>query len=314
MLGSALTETAPAALPFVARDAVAGVAVSRQDNRASTTAFAGVALLMLVAPFERLEPLLRLPAQSISNLEAALLAAFAAWGFALCSARRLPEWRTTLTVPWLLLMVAMCCATAAAPIARLNALHMTGRMAAAFGVFLLAVNGVTTRARLMAVVAIALVAAAGVSVLAVLEYLTIPAVLLWLKAFRPQVMTVGALVRAGGSLQYPTIASMYLEIVFALGVGLMVATRDDHRRGRAALVFATLLLIAYAITLTFTRSGLLLMGATLVWIGVMRVRRTGVDGGVGLVALLGLSVLVLFLGSRSLDSIWLRFTSEGQES
>jgi hypothetical protein len=303
MFGSALTETAPtAAWPFVARD-VAG-----------TTAFAGVALLMLVAPFERLEPLLRLPAQSISNLEAALLAAFAAWGLALCSARRLPEWRTTLTAPWLLLIAAMCCATAAAPIARLNALHMTGRVAAAFGVYLLAVNGVTTRARLMTIVSVALVAAAGVSVLAVLEYLTIPAVLLWLKAFRPQVMTVGALVRAGGSLQYPTIASMYLEIVFALGVGVMVASRDDNRRGRAALVFATLLLMAYAITLTFTRSGLILMAAALVWIGVMRVRRTGVDGGVGLVALLGVAVLALFLTSRSLDSIWLRFTSEGQES
>jgi O-Antigen ligase len=302
MLGSALTETAPAAFPFVARD-VAG-----------TTAFTGVALLTAVAPFERVEPLLRLPAQSISNLEAVLLAAFAAWGLALCSARRLPEWRTTLTVPWLLLIAAMCCATAAAPLARLNALHMTGRVAAAFGVYLLAVNGVTTRARLMGVVVIALVAAAGVSVLAVMEYLTIPAVLQWLKAFRPQVMTVGALVRAGGSLQYPTIASMYLEIVFALGVGLMVASRDDSRRGRAVMVFVTLLLIAYAITLTFTRSGLILMAAALVWIGMMRARHTGLDGGVGLVALLGVAVLALFLASRSLDSIWLRFTSEGQES
>jgi hypothetical protein len=243
-----------------------------------------------------------------------LFAAFAAWGLALCSARQLPEWRTTLTRPWLLLIAAMCCAAVAAPIARLNALHMTGRMAAAFGVYLLAVNSVTTRARLMLVAALALVAAAGVSVLAVLEYLTIPPVLQWLKAFRPQVMTVGALVRAGGSLQYPTIASMYLEIVFALGVGLMVASRDDNRRGRAALVFATLLLIAYAITLTFTRSGLILMAAALVWIGVKRARRSGLDGGVGLVALLGVAVLALFLASRSLDSIWLRFTSEGQES
>jgi hypothetical protein len=314
MLGSALTETAPAALPFVARDVAAGVVVSGRRDRASTTAFAGVALLMLAAPFERLQPLLRLPAQSISNLEAALVAAFAAWAIALGSARRLPEWRSPLTLPWLFLIGAMCCATAAAPLARLNALHMTGRMAAAFGVYLLAVNGVTTRARLVAAVAIAMVAAAGVSVLAVLEYLTIPAVLHWLKAFRPQVMTVGALVRAGGSLQYPTIASMYLEIVFALGVGLLVASWDEHRRGRAGLVFATLLLMAYAVTLTFTRSGLILMAVAIVWIGVMRVRRTGVDAGAGLVALLGVSVLALFLGSRSLDSIWLRFTSEGQES
>ena len=40
------------------------------------TFFAGVALLTLVAPFELTSPLLRLPAQSVSNLEAALLSAF----------------------------------------------------------------------------------------------------------------------------------------------------------------------------------------------------------------------------------------------
>ena len=58
MLGSALTETAPAAWPFAARDVV------------GASALGGVLVLMLLAPFERLEPLLRLPAQSISNLEA----------------------------------------------------------------------------------------------------------------------------------------------------------------------------------------------------------------------------------------------------
>src|SRR4030095_7808150 len=91
-------------------------------------------------------------------------------------------------------------------------------------------------------------------------------------------------------------------------------SRDDSRRGSAELVFVPMLLIAYAITLTFTRSGLHLMGGALVWICMMCARDTGLDGGVGVVALLGVAVLALFLASRSLDSIWLRFTSEGQES
>ena len=310
---TAFTDTAPTARPYLARSATsAGVRV--RSDRASTTAFAGVALLMLVAPFERLQPLVRLPAQSVSNLEATLAAALLAWGLACGWARRAPIFRTPLTGPWLMLLAAMACAAFAARTSRLNALHMTGRAVAAFGVYLLAVNGITTRARAIVSAALALIAGAAVSVLAVLEYLTIPAVLVWLKNFRPQVMTVGALVRAGGPLQYPTIASMYLEIVFALGVGLMVTARDASRRGRAAVVFVTLLLVAYAITLTFTRSGLMLMAIVLAWSGVMRTRRVGVDAGVRLVALLGVCVAALFLGSRSLDSIWLRFTSEGQES
>jgi hypothetical protein len=72
MLGSALTDTAPAALPFVARDAAADVS--------SATAFAGVALFMLVAPFERLEPLLRLPAHRSAISKRRSSRRSAAWG------------------------------------------------------------------------------------------------------------------------------------------------------------------------------------------------------------------------------------------
>jgi hypothetical protein len=313
MAGTALTNTAPAAMPFL-QSGAASAAVRDRTAGASTTAFAGVALLALVAPFERIEPLLRLPAQSVSNLEAALAAACLGWLCALIWTRRMPVWRTPLTGPWLLLIAAMALATVAAPGSRLNALHMTGRAAAAFAVYLLAVNGVTTRARLMVTISLALVAGAAVSVLTVLEYMTIPAVLQWLKTFRPQVMTVGAVVRAGGSLQYPTIASMYLEVVFALGLGLMTTFHDRSRRARTALVFATLLFVGYAITLTFTRSGLILMAVALAWCGAMRVRRVGFESGARLVALLAAAIAVMFLGSRSLDSIWLRFTTEGQES
>jgi len=313
MSGTALTNTAPAALPFL-QSSAASAAVRAYTDGANATAFAGVALLALVAPFERLEPLVRFPGQSVSNLEAALGAACAAWLGALIWTRRMPRWRTPLTGPWLLLVAAMALAAVASPVSRLNALHMTGRVVAAFAVYLLAVNGVTTRARLIATISLALLAGAAVSVLIILEYQTVPAVLRWLKTFRPQVMTVGAVVRAGGSLQYPTIASMYLEVVFAIGVGLMMALRDRARHGRVAIVFATLLLIAYAITLTFTRSGLILMGVVLLWCGALRVRSAGFEPGARIVALLAAAIAVVFFGSRSLDSIWLRFTTESQES
>jgi len=146
----------------------------------------------------------------------------------------------------------MAVAAIAAPVARMNGVHMTGRLAAAFAIYLLTLNAATTGTRVRAAVALAVATAVIVSALVVLEYFRVPAVLEWLKAFRPFSTSVGALVRAGGPLQYPTIASMYLEVVFACGLGLMVAAAAGSRPAAVGALFAGLLLIAYAITLTFT--------------------------------------------------------------
>src|SRR5262245_66435879 len=94
MSGSALSETAPAALPYVPRAAVAPA--RERADRASVAAFAGVSLLALVAPFERIAPLVRLPGQSLSNVEAVLVAAAAASLVTLWRARRLPGWAAPL--------------------------------------------------------------------------------------------------------------------------------------------------------------------------------------------------------------------------
>ena len=139
--------------------------------------------LTLVAPFELTSPLLRLPAQSVSNLEAAVLVAFALAALAVLITRRLPDWRTPLTMPWLVVLLAMGAAAALSPVSRVNAFHMTGRAAAAFGVYLLAANGVRTPARLRSVLVLLVAVAVAVSVLAILEYLGIRRVLVFLKAF-----------------------------------------------------------------------------------------------------------------------------------
>src|SRR6185295_16466635 len=107
--------------------------------------FGGVALLTFAAPFELTEPLVRLPRQSITSLEAAILVAFAAWGLVVVASRRLPEWQSRLTLPWVVLLGVMTIASLASPVSRVNALHMTGRLAAALGVYLLTVNSLTTR-------------------------------------------------------------------------------------------------------------------------------------------------------------------------
>jgi O-antigen ligase/polysaccharide polymerase Wzy-like membrane protein len=280
----------------------------------ASTFFAGAALLTLVAPFEFTAPLLRLPRQSVSNLEAAVLCAFVFGAAALIWTRRLPHWRTPLTPPWLALLLAMVVASALSPVSRVNGFHMTGRLVAAFGVYLIAFNGVTTPARLRSVLTLAIGVGVVVSILAILEYRGVRVVLDGLKAFRPAVSTVGAQVRAGGPLQYPTIASMYLEVVFAFGLGVMLAELDAARHARVVALFIALAVIAEAIALTFTRAGLITMATSLLLVGVLgRLPRSG-KAGARLVAALAAVIVLTFVGSRSVESLWLRMTSEGQES
>ena len=278
-----------------------------------STFFAGVVLLTLAAPFEVTSPLLRLPWQSVSNLEAAVLCAFVCGAAGAVWSRRLPDWRTPLTPPWIALLLAMGFASALSPVSRVNAFHMTGRLAAAFGVYLLASGGITTFARLRSALTLAVAVGVVVGALAILEYRGVRPVLSALRAFRPAVATVGAQVRAGGTLAYPTIASMYLEVVFALGLGVMLAALDARRPARVVVLFVALAVIAGAITLTFTRAGLITMAASLLLVGGLR-RPRRADAGTALIAGLAVVIVALFAGSRSAETLWLRLTSEGQES
>ena len=278
-----------------------------------STCFGGVALLTLVAPFELTAPLVRIPGQSVSNLEVAVLCVCLCAAAAFVWSRRLRDVWTPFTLTWASLLVAMAVASAMSPISRVNAFHMTGRAAAALGVFVVASHGVTTPHRLRTVLALAVGVGVLVSLLAILEYRGVRPVLRGLEAFRPFVSTVGAQVRAGGPLQYPTIASMYLEVVFAMGVGLMLAEFDAGRQGRVVTLFVALAAIAEAITLTFTRAGLITLATSLVLVGVVRRMRRR-DASTALLAGLAVSIAVFGLGSRPAESLWLRLTSESQES
>src|SRR5438094_3290819 len=189
-------------LASVARFLESSPLVAGLDELTGGTAFAGVALLAFVAPFETTNPLVRLPGQSISNVEACVLAAFAAWSASILASRRPPLWRTRLTWPWAALVAAMAASALLSPVSRTNALHMTGRAAAAFGIYLVAVNGLTTPARVRTAMAVLLASGVAVSVLAALEYLRVGPVLSALRAFRPGVAWVGSQMRAGGPLQY----------------------------------------------------------------------------------------------------------------
>jgi hypothetical protein len=279
----------------------------------SAVAAGGVLLLAVLAPFEMSAPLLRLPGQSLSNLEAALLVACVAWSAAVVSSAR---WRlrpVPLAGVSAAFVVAMAIAAASASTQRANASHMVGRFAAAGAVYLLAVEGLTSSQRLRLALTVCAGSGVVVAILAILEYLHVPSVLHLLRLFRPGVTAVGAQVRAGGSLQYPTIASMYLEVVFAFGVGLMFAALDIDRRASAAAWFAALVIVGEAITLTFTRAGLITMATTLACAGLWRWKARGMDRGAIAVATLAAVIGVMFFISRPAQSLWLRMTSEGQD-
>jgi hypothetical protein len=81
-----------------------------------------------------------------------------------------------------------------------------------------------------------------------------------------------------------------------------------------AAVFVALVVVGEAITLTFTRAGLITMALGLALVGAIRRTRRGAETGGALIACLALVIAALFLASRSPQSLWLRLTSEGQES
>jgi hypothetical protein len=180
-------------------------------------------------------------------------------------------------------------------------------------VFLLTVNGVRTARQLIGVMWLTAAVGALVATLAMLEYLQVPAILGWLNQFRDGLRVVGGHVRATSTLQYPTITSMYLEIVFSLALGLLLVAIDQHRKVVAAVVFVLLALVTEGIALTFTRAGLVTIGSSLLLLGAWRSTRVGFDRGVAVLAALAAVVIALVVSSLSSESLRLRFTTEGQQ-
>lgn len=276
-------------------------------------AWTGVCLLVLVAPFEALQPLVRLPGQSLTIVELTLLAVLAAWLTAAVLFRQRPPLRTPLTVPWVTVLLTSAVAAAVAPADRMNAFHMVARFALAFGVFLVTVSGVSTPERLRRVVISGAAVGIAVSVLVVLEFVGNGMVLRMLRIFRPGIAVVGSQVRAAGPFQYPTIASMYLEIVFAFTLGLLPDAAAGKRWWTVVAVMAVLAIVAEGIVFTFTRAGLLTMAAAMLLVAAFRYRRGGFDAATWSVAIVGLIVVAEIVSSRSAEMLRVRMTTESQD-
>jgi O-antigen ligase len=279
----------------------------------SAIAWTGACGLLLLSPFEASRPLMRLPGQSVTSVEAALTAACGVWLCACAISGRLP-WRSALTIPWLVLIGTMFAAALLAPAHRTNALNMTGRLVLALVVYLMTVHGARGRP-LRAILRVAALGGVLVAALTILEYYRWPAVVDLLRVFRAGGAHVGAQIRASGPLQYPTIASMYLEITFALTLGLLTRAVDERRAYAVVAGVTALVLMAQGIIVTFTRAGLLTLSTSLALVAFLRIRESRrIDPAVAALAGVALAVVVQFATSRPAESLRLRMSTEGQEN
>lgn len=271
---------------------------------------AAILLVAAVSPFER--PLGGLPIAgfTLTSLELALAAALAIGAISIARDPSSFEWRTPITVPALALLACVFASSVVAPEFRGNSLRFAGRLTAALLLFTLVANGVSTVRLGRIVIAVLLGAAAIVGGIAVLELAQVPSVLSGLQLFRPGFHVVGGQLRATATLFYPTITSMYLEVVFALGLAWIASSR---------IAFAALVLAGAGIIATFTRAGLVTMALGLVIYGAIVYfkrpgRRSLGEGGWtrehAKLAALAAVLLILVLVSRSPQLLVTRMGTE----
>lgn len=303
--------------------------------RGSHIPYAGAIALVLAAPFEQREPLFRLWGQSLTTVEVVLVIVLGGWVAWWLGTRARPQMRTELTSPVLLLLVTMLLSALVAPAHRSEALRFTARFASGFLVYLLVVNSVTRSKhvgtasvvgsggttevvaadqRLVGLLVAATVVGTVVAGLGILEYREVPVVLEWLQPFKDGPIRVGGQLRASSTLQYPTITSMYLELVFGFAVGLLLLAVDRRRWWTATALFIALGVMAEGIIVTLSRSGLVVMAGILALVGGLWVIRRGPDRGFWAIVALAAMVAGLLGYKLFNDSLLrVRLTTENDE-
>lgn len=273
----------------------------------SRLAFFAAAATLAAAPFEALRPALQLPGQSLSSLEAVLALALLVWVFSLTARRRLPSWNP-LIAPALAVLGALLLSALAAAEHQREALLFTARQTAGVLIMLMIADAVDSRRRLRWALTCGILSASLVAFLGILEYFEFPSALRLLGLFRLDLSLAGVQPRVSSTLQYPTIASMYLEIAFGFALGLLTAAR---RRIFVAAALTTGVLIGSGVILTLTRSGLATMGAA--WaLAAWLQRRRGVGRLPRLLLLAAFLALVLASVLAAREDYWLRLTTADQ--
>lgn len=265
---------------------------------------ASVVLVAAVSPFEW-----ALPGSmfgfTLTSVELTILIALALGVVAWVRDRSLFEWRSPLMLPLAAFLVCAFVAAFAAPELRGHAIRVVARLTAAAMLFVLVASVARSQPVAERIVTALLAAGAIVGVIAILELAQVPWVLNALKGFRPGFHVVGGQLRATSTLFYPTITSMFLEVVFALGLAWLASSR---------VAFIALVLTGAGIIATFTRAGVITMSISLTVYGVvMFMRHRSWTNEHLRLAALALVLVMLVLMSRSPQMLVARMSSEGSQ-
>ena len=281
---------------------------------ASGTLAASVLAVAAVSAFEIPLPWLSAGGLQLSSLELTVLVSLAVSGLVLFRAHAL-LWHSPLTWPAVALVAVAVGAAALAPAYQGNALRFCGRLVAAGLIAALAMNAVRSRSTARTLVAVLLAVGAVVGGIAVLEAAGVRWVLTGLTAFRPGFHVVGGQIRATSTLLYPTVTSMYLEVVFALGLWWLVEPPARARLLAVRLAPAIALgLIAAGIIATFTRTGLIVVAISLVGVSALRfATHRRFDSAQRSLAAVACVVAVLVAFSRSPEAWVSRLTADTAE-
>ena len=262
---------------------------------------------VMILPFER--ALAAAGGFTLTTVEAALMVMLAAAIVACAIRARTLVWPSPLVVPGLLWVGSILLAALVAQVEAGNAFKFSARMVAAGAICLATLNIVTTPRLARIVVGCWLAVASAVAVIALLESAQVAWVVEKLTLFRPGFHVAGRQLRATGTLLYPTIASMYLEVPFALGLWLLM---EPGSRWKRAVVFGALAVVGAGITATLTRAGLLGMAAALGLTATVRIARLGwARAGVGVVIALALVLGGIAKLTLSPELLAARLQSEG---
>lgn len=262
-------------------------------------ALALLTLLALLLPFEARPALVWIGPLAVTNVELVLYLALMAGAATLLSERGL-EW-TGLDAAVAAWGVSLLLSAAFAETARAEALKFALRGLAGCALFFVAAHLVRAQREAERVVA-ALVAGGVVSALAGIAEAWFGVSAPW-RAFKDKPWQAEGVLRASGTLAYPTTAAIFWAAGMFLAVG-WGATRPSRVRRWAGLAAA--LVLAEGLVLSASRAGLLVATLALLVLALVSRRRVpGLFGAVG-AALAGLIVLTLadFAARPGLASRW----------
>ena len=121
--------------------------------------------------------------------------------------------------------------------------------------------------------------------------------------------------RATSTLGYPTIASMYLELAFALGLWLLLDPSRRRPQLEGRLVFGALAIIGAGISATFTRAGLIAMAVAILVVAAIRLGRVSrPQAGLGTLTALSITLIAVVFVAHSPELLATRLRTEGSEA